>query len=60
VLNPALDKIHFDTFDGKISSVSSFESGKLLAHEKNRYELDIDLKEVPVHKIDRVIVIVLK
>ena len=60
VLNPALDKIHFDTFDGKISSVSSFESGKLLAHEKNRYELDIDLKEVPVHKIDRVVVIVLK
>jgi alpha-L-fucosidase len=60
VLNPALEKIHFETFDGKISSVSSFESGKLLAHEKNRYGLVIDLKEVPVHKIDRVVVIVLK
>ena len=60
VLNPALDRIHLETFEGKTSSVSSFESGKLLAHEKNRYELDIDLKEVPVHKIDRVVVIVLK
>lgn len=60
ILNSALEKIYFESFDGRIASVKSLESGKALPYKSDRFGLVVDLKNVPEHEIDRIVEIQLR
>ena len=60
VLNPALSKIHFADFDGKITSIKAFEGGAAMPYKNDRFGLVIDLARAPAHEIDRIVEIRLK
>jgi alpha-L-fucosidase len=60
VLNPALSKIHFADFYGKIASIKAFEGGTALPYKNDHFGLVIDLAKAPAHEIDRIVEIRLK